>query len=132
MKIFSGSKCVDTVAARNCFLVNQLATPGLGSLMAGRIITGFGQVIVAVAGFAMVMVWFVLTMIHTYQQFTENAPEKSYAWFGEAGALIFLAAWLWSLVTSISLWRHAKAAERGPQSTVPPRINDVSGGTAQK
>lgn len=132
MKIFSGSKGIDTVAARNCFLVNQLATPGLGSLMAGRIIPGLGQVIVAVAGFALVAGWFVLTMIQTYKQFTEAAPAKSYARFGEAGALVFLAAWLWSLVTSLSLGRQAKAAERDAQSHVPPRLNDVSGGTSQK
>ncbi len=125
MKIFSGSKGIDTVAARNCFLVNQLATPGLGSLMAGRIIPGLGQVIVAVAGFALVAGWFVLTMIQTYKQLTEDAPAKSYAQFGAAGALVFLAAWLWSLVTSLSLGRQAKAAERDAQSHVPPRLNDV-------
>ena len=93
--------------------------------MAGRIIPGLGQVIVAVAGFALVAVWFVLTMIQTYKQLTEDAPAKSYAWFGEAGALVFLAAWLWSLVTSLSLGRQAKAAERDAQSHVPPRLNDV-------
>jgi hypothetical protein len=132
MKIFSGSKCVDTVAARNCLLVNQLATPGLGSLMAGRIIPGLGQVVVAVTGFVLVGAWSVLTTVQTYRQFTEDAPAKSYARCGQLGALVFLAAWLWSLVTSISLWRQAKAAERGAPRNVPPRINDVAGGTSRK
>ena len=45
--------------ARNCALINQLATPGLGSLMGGRIFAGIGQLILAVAGFIMVTGWFI-------------------------------------------------------------------------
>jgi hypothetical protein len=132
MKIFSATGQPDRIRARNCFLVNQFATPGLGSLMAGRMIAGLGQVIVAVAGFALVAVWFVLTMIQTYKQFTEDAPAESHARFGEAGALIFAAAWLWSLVTSLGLLRQAKTLEQTSQKNVPPRIDDVAGGTLEK
>jgi hypothetical protein len=132
MKIFSATGQPDRIRARNCFLVNQFATPGLGSLMAGRMIAGLGQVIVAVAGFALVVVWFVLTMIQTYKQFTEDAPAESHARFGETGALIFAAAWLWSLVTSLGLLRQAKTLEQTSQRNVPPRIDDVAGGTLEK
>ena len=34
------AKCIDPVKARNCAFLNLLATPGLGSLMGGRIIEG--------------------------------------------------------------------------------------------
>ena len=70
MKIFSGAKRLDRTAARNCFLVNQLATPGLGSLMAGKTGPGIGQLGLALAGFALVLAWFVLTILQTYRQFT--------------------------------------------------------------
>jgi hypothetical protein len=130
--IFSGNRRVNPVAARNCFLTNQFATPGLGSLMAGRIMPGLWQGIVAVAGFALVTVWFVPTMIQTYRQFTEGAPAKSYAGLDEAGALGFIAAWLWALETLLNLLRPAKTLEQAGQKNVPPRIDDVSGGTSQE
>ena len=118
MKTSSSAKRLDYTAARNCFLVNQLATPGLGSLMAGRIVPGIGQITVAVAGFALVTAWFVLTMIQTYRQVTSDAPARSFGEFGAAGALVFAAAWLWSLVTSLGMLREAKTAEQN----VPPKI----------
>ena len=100
--------------------------------MAGRTIVGLGQVFLAVAGFVLVTIWFVLTMIQTYKQFTEDAPTKSHAGFGEAGALIFSAAWLWSLVTSLNLLRLAKTPEPAGEPGIPPRIDDVTGGTMEK
>ena len=109
---------VSRADAQKSFVLNQFATPGLGSLMAGRILPGIGQLVVAVAGFALVTAWFVLTMIQTYRQLTDNAPDKSFGEFGAVGALVFAAAWLWSLVTSLSVLREARTAEQN----VPPKI----------
>ena len=44
-------KLLSPATARNAALVNQLATPGLGTIMAGRIVTGAGQLLLALAGF---------------------------------------------------------------------------------
>jgi hypothetical protein len=96
-------------AARNAALLNQCATPGLGSLMAGRRVAGLGQLLLAVAGFILVIGWFVLFTLQTYNELVNGAPPKSVAPLGEVGALIFVAAWLWSLVTSLSLLREARA-----------------------
>jgi hypothetical protein len=111
MKICLAAKPVNRTTARNSFLINQLATPGLGSLLAGRYLTGAGQLLLAVSGFILVVVWFVLMAIQMYQQIDGQTRQGSFGWVGELGALIFAAAWLWSLTTSLSLLRQARTTE---------------------
>ena len=111
MKTSSGGKVLNRTTARNSFLINQLATPGLGSLMAGRYVAGAGQLALAVIGFILVVAWFVSLMMQVYQQIDSDAPLKPVAWLGKAGAATFAAAWIWSLVTSLSLLREARANE---------------------
>jgi len=125
MKIFSGEKLLKPATARNCFLVNQFATPGLGSLMGGRILAGTGQLLLALIGFALVIYWFLRTMQEYYSLISSDAPTVSYAKFGLAGVLFFAAAWLWSLLTSISLIRKAKEQEPKNPPELPPRITNV-------
>src|SRR4051812_23285352 len=104
MKIFSAGKQLSPAAARNCFLVNQFATPGLGSLMGGRIIPGLGQLALAILGFVFVLVWFLQTMKQYYSlagdEFQNPSP-VSYGHYALAGFLFFAASWLWSLLTSL-------------------------------
>ncbi len=76
--------------------------------MAGRRLAGIGQLLLAIAGFVMVIAWFVLLALQTYQQLVNDAPPKSVAWLGMAGAVTFIAAWFWSLVTSLSVLREAR------------------------
>jgi hypothetical protein len=118
MRTSSGAKPLDRAKARNCFLINQFATPGLGSLMAGRLVAGIGQLFVAVAGFVLVMLWFALRMAQVYNEVVNDAQPKSAAWAGEAGAALFAAAWLWSLVTSLSVLREARTSGPAP----PPKL----------
>ena len=87
--------------------MNQLATPGLGSLLARRWVAGIGQLILAIAGFALVVAWFVEVLIQFYGMINSDAPPRAAGWLGEAGALTFIAAWLWALITSLSLLREA-------------------------
>jgi hypothetical protein len=107
--------------------MNQFATPGLGSLMGGRIISGTGQLLLALAGFGLVIVWFLRTMKEYYSLMGEDAPSisSSYSRIFYAGAVLFAASWLWSLVTSFSLLRQAKTPEPPPPGSIPPRITNV-------
>ncbi len=115
---------VSRAAARNAALVNQCATPGLGSLMAGRWIAGTGQLLLAVAGVVFVAVWFYDVMIQLYGQIDGDVQPHPVGWIGELGAVLFGAAWFWALVTSISLVARAKSEETaGPQTVPPPRAN---------
>jgi 4a-hydroxytetrahydrobiopterin dehydratase len=97
-------------AARNAALVNLLATPGLGSLMARRWLAGIGQLALAIAGFALFVVWFVKVMIQYYGQITSDALTIPIHWkMGLVGTALFLLAWLWSAITSFNLMREAAA-----------------------
>jgi hypothetical protein len=127
-----GQKPLSPAAARNAALVNQLATPGLGSLMAGRWIAGIGQLALAVAGFVMVVVWFFEIMIQYYGQVTGDVAMRPVGWIGEGGAILFIAAWFWALVTSVSLLRQVKADEPTEPKPAPPRLADLPGQPPQR
>ena len=121
-----GRKPVDTARAWNAALVNQCATPGLGSLMAGRWIAGGGQLILAVAGFVLVVVWFFKVMIQYYGEIGGDVQPHPVGWIGEMGGILFVASWFWALVTSISLFFEARRnAAAEPSGNV-----DFSGGPA--
>ena len=109
----SPRKPVSRVRARNAALINLCATPGLGSVTAGRIGSGVGQLALAIAGFVVFVIWFVRTMTAFYAQMSESPPPTSGGGIRLAlvGASLFVAAWLWSLVTSLSLLREARRAE---------------------
>src|SRR5215470_12906852 len=129
MKTFLAAKRVDRTTARNSFLINQLATPGLGSLLAGRYLAGTGQLLLALAGFGMVVGWFFLVTLQMYRQIEDDLHPHSVAWLGETGGLVFIASWLWALTTSLSLWRQARNARMTPESSAPPRVQQSQGGT---
>jgi hypothetical protein len=113
-------KTVSRTAARNAALINQFATPGLGSLMVGRWIAGTGQLLLALAGFAFVIKWFFETMVQAFNQISGDVSPQSVAGVGETGAVLFLMAWFWALVTSISLVTRAKSEEPPVPQTIPP------------
>lgn len=120
MKTSLGARPLNRTKARNCVLINQLATPGLGSCMASRWVAGTGQLILAVAGFVMLIGWFGLVAINTYNLVVKDLEPKPAAWLGEAGGLTFLVSWVWALVTSFQILRSAKQSEPMRE---PPRLS---------
>jgi 4a-hydroxytetrahydrobiopterin dehydratase len=113
MKLFSPKgKPLSRATAKNAALLNLLATPGLGSLMSRRWIAGSGQLLLSVAGFVLVMAWFGKEMIQYYGQITGNVKPHPIGWILEAGVIMFIVAWGWSAVTSLSLLREAAAGRR--------------------
>ncbi len=111
MKPFSRNrKPVSRAKARNAALLNQLATPGIGSLMCGRWIAGIGQLILCCAGCALLLVWFFKILIRYYGlMFGEEHPAAA-EWTGETGAILIVVSWLWSGVTSFDLLREASTS----------------------
>jgi len=101
-------KPVEPSRARNAALINQFATPGLGSLMAGRWLTGSGQLLLAITGFVMFVLWFAEMMRELYGQIDGNVQVRHVGWLAKWGIIVFAIAWCWSLVTSISLLREAE------------------------
>ena len=115
-------KAPDRTRARNATLINLCATPGLGSLLARRWISGAGQLALSIAGFAFVVVWFVKVMIQFYGQIQGDVAVKPVGWIGLTGAGVFAAAWVWSLVTSISILNEAKRNAASEAATAAPPL----------
>ena len=113
-------------AAANCAIMNQLATPGLGSLMARRYVAGAVQLLLAVTGFCLFLGWFIQMMVKTYRLTMDLPPQPDrYPWMGKAGVLIFLASWLLAWPTTISVLRAARKAEAEipPAPRIPPKLS---------
>ena len=109
MKPSSAPKKTSRIKARNAALLNQLGTPGLGSVMAGRVVAGLGQLALSLAGFALVVVWFVQIMLRYYGQISGDSTVHNPVVLTKLalGAALFAVAWFWSLATSFSLMRGA-------------------------
>ena len=92
--------------------------------MARRWIAGTGQLVVCVAGFILILVWFFKIMAQYYGQISGDVATPPVGWIGETGGILFTAAWLWSLVTSISLLIQAKKNEAQMfKQDAPPKLS---------
>jgi hypothetical protein len=100
-------------------MVNQLAFPGLGTIMAGRCV-GWAQAVIMVAGFVCVtgFIFWYLSVLLRYAQhaaWTEDefhAQYRPYLSWLYAGLVLCAVAWFWSLASSVSLWRADQRAIR--------------------
>lgn len=93
--------------AWTCVIINQLATPGLGSLIARHFVAGTGQLILAFTGFFLFLGWWVQKMRVLYgQMFGTDLPADAGTQLGKWGIIIFAMAWVWSLVTSIQILQN--------------------------
>jgi 4a-hydroxytetrahydrobiopterin dehydratase len=123
-------KPVDRSRAKNAALLNLLATPGLGSLLCGRWIAGSAQLLLSVAGFVLIMVWFIKEIIPYYgMMFGDAQPHLPGLKMLAYGGNLFIVAWLWSAFTSFSLMREASAVRLRSleNSSTPPqlKLNDA-------
>ena len=109
MKPSSPRKKVSRSQARNAALLNQLGTPGLGSLLAGRRVEGVLQLLLFLAGFVLFCLWAFRNLAQYYQMMFNDAPKTAPGNLNLAlgGVGICMLAWLWSLQTSFSLLRAA-------------------------
>ena len=101
-------------------VINQLATPGLGSWIAGRRLAGAGQLILSCAGFGLFLVFFVL-MIRSLWLAAGGEPDigtpDPLLWKRALG--LFGAAWVWSGITSLQLLLDRRRRRRDQ----PPRLH---------
>ena len=94
--------------------MNVLVTPGLGTLMAGRVLAGLAQLALSVVGFLLLMKWF-------YSQFQAIFSGSQWGATSDLkfGALLFGIGWLGSLWSSVRIVRAA------PETIVatPPKLD---------
>lgn len=111
--------------------INLFATPGLGSYMGGRKGAGSGQLCLSVAGFLLITTWMFKTfygVVTAEMNGTDSVAPGAIWW--QSGTFFFALAWVWSLVTSISLVREvgsAPVAVPPPLASLssPPRLAEV-------
>jgi len=103
--------------------INLVATPGLGSYMGGRKAAGAGQLGLSVAGFLLITTWIFKAFygVISAEMNGMDAVATSARWW-QAGVFFFALAWVWSLVTSISLIREVGSAP----VAVPPPLASLS------
>ncbi|MBA4150901.1 MAG: hypothetical protein H0X66_22560 [Verrucomicrobia bacterium] len=99
--------------------INLFATPGLGSILGRRFGTGIAQVTLAVAGFLFLMWWFIQKMRLFYGMISgTDLPLDAGNTAGTWGLGLFIGAWIWSLITSIQMF---KSVPERPMN-IPPKI----------
>jgi hypothetical protein len=98
-------------------LLNQLAFPGLGTILGGRKV-GYAQAAVMVAGFLLAMGfmgWFLVCVFRyaAHPGWTEadfRALYRPYRWALFWGFGLCALAWVWSLFSSVAMLRSPKGA----------------------
>jgi hypothetical protein len=111
--------------AWSCIMMN-VATPGVGSLRAKRVVTGLGQLGFALTGFFLICGWMLKFFYGIFQeQLGETVSPQSTGWMWKWGAVCFGVSWLWTFITCVSLYRRAKAHEQAMRENPPPRILEV-------
>ena len=100
----------DQTAARNCLFTNLLVLPGLGSILAGRLV-GWLQAPLALTGFVLTNVWVVLFAVAWFQ--TGEIPQNGgpHIWLGLLGVTLFAVTWVWSLITGLSMLRKSRGSD---------------------
>ena len=96
-------------------IVNQLAFPGLGTLMMGRRV-GYAQAAIMLAGFFLTMaflLWYLVCAArHAFNPNWDEAKFTSiyrpYIWSLYWGLGLCAVAWLWALFSSIAMVRKAR------------------------
>jgi len=105
-------RSLDRGTARGYALANLLVLPGLGTRLGGRRIAGALQMMLALTGFALTTSWavgFAVAWIRTGEM---PMGFDRLLLTGLTGILLFATAWLWSLASSLRLWREARAHEQ--------------------
>jgi hypothetical protein len=97
-----------------CFFVNQLAWPGIGTIMAGRKI-GIVQAVLMIAGFCMALAFGLMYLSAVYKFAMDGtATEAKWKamqpsrWLGIGGFALCGVAWFWSLFSSFQILRESR------------------------
>jgi len=112
-------KKLDPAKAGTFLLINQLVTPGAGSIMGGRRV-GYAQMALAFAGFLLVCWFFYGLVAEAWKTGKFPTDLGPYGAMGLTGLFGFVASWFWSLWTSISMWREARRMKANSQSAETP------------
>ncbi|MFO1500355.1 MAG: hypothetical protein U1G07_18550 [Verrucomicrobiota bacterium] len=105
MKISSGEPTASSERAKAwpCLITNLLVLPGLGSLMVKRRV-GYAQMLLSLAGFG-VTLWYLVRIVLIWAREFQLPDDPSLYRNAILGIVVFLAGWVWSLFTSLAIFR---------------------------
>lgn len=109
--------------ARNYFLLNLLGAPGLGTFLAGERFLGVFQFLLSMAGLLICVVWVGRMVWCSWQWFEQGGePASQILWpYAVVGLVLFIAGWIWGIVTGRRLIREALDEIVQPPGTSPIR-----------
>lgn len=111
--------------AWSCIMMN-VATPGTGSMRAGKVFTGVCQLLFAVAGAALICAWMLKSVYGMVQGDSESpAAPETINWLWQWGVAGFAISWTWTAITCVILFRRARADEQRNRQNIPPRLADL-------
>jgi 4a-hydroxytetrahydrobiopterin dehydratase len=105
-------KADDRTVAR-VVILNLLVLPGLGSIRAQRWLEGVGQIVLAITGSAITLVWLYKELAQYYGLMFDDVKQQSVGWIGITGAILIGTAWVWATITSIN-YHRANALQGAP------------------
>jgi 4a-hydroxytetrahydrobiopterin dehydratase len=101
--------------------INLLATPGLGTLWAGRKAAGRGQLFFSIAGFCLIVYYIFAMCFGSVDAAVSETPfVPPSAWVWQAGVGFFGIGWLWSFVSSVSIVMEARRGAGQVSRPAPP------------
>jgi len=112
---------IDRTGARTCLLLNLGAWPGLGSVMAGRV-SGWLQMVLSLGGLLVVVAALFRFMGMLMDETRYPTWQDSFVWMAIGGFAAFVAAWIWSLLTSLSIRAGAVVTPGKPDPNRPPPL----------
>jgi hypothetical protein len=98
-----------------CAAINQLGFPGMGTVYAGRKI-GYLQSALMLIGFGLTMYYMMAPLTSAFSVLNDpnwddtamREAIKRGKWFGIAGSLFSIAAWIWALISSVQILNDAR------------------------
>ncbi|HTR43547.1 MAG TPA: hypothetical protein VMH87_18190 [Pseudomonadales bacterium] len=105
----------------------NVSIPGWGSWKAGRKFTGFGEMFILIACLFLFGMWFFQYMNRVFQsELGEDAlPPVPPNWLWQWGIVLYVVSVVWTVVTSVSMVREAKAHEAEVRRNTPPKLADL-------
>lgn len=102
-----------------CLIINQAATPGLGTVWGGRAVVGRAQLAFALAGFFLLVFWIYRDVFQkSLREMMGESPLPPATAAANLGLVCFGLAWVWAWFSSVSILREAQRHERAK----PPRL----------
>jgi hypothetical protein len=108
-----------------CISLN-ITLPGWGSLKAGKIFTGIGEMVFALAGLFLLFAWMAKWIWRIVQsELDEDLSPIPATAIWESGVICVVISWVWTAITCFSLLREARIQEEKDRQNTPPRLSDL-------